>query len=43
MTEAKSVRVLIDTVYEPHWQHYQDRFGKTIAGFSRTSRSSETG
>lgn len=33
MTEAKSVRVLIDTVYEPHWQHYQDRFGKTIAGF----------
>ena len=33
MTEAKSCRLLIDAVYEPHWQHYADDFGKTIAGF----------
>ena len=31
--DTDSVRVLIDTVYEPHWQHYADDFGKTIAGF----------
>lgn len=28
-----SVRVLIDTVYEPHYARYQDDFGKTFAGF----------
>ena len=33
MTQADSVRVLIDTVYESHWQHYAADFGKTIAGF----------
>ena len=33
MTEKKSCRLLIDAVYEPHWQHYADDFGKTIAGF----------
>ncbi|MBR2823228.1 MAG: hypothetical protein IKE24_06065 [Clostridia bacterium] len=33
MTEADSVRVLIDAVYEPHWQHYAPDFGHTIAGF----------
>ena len=33
MMDRKSVRVLIDAVYEPHWQHYADDFGKTIAGF----------
>ena len=33
MTQADSVRVLIDAVYEPHWQHYAADFGKTIAGF----------
>ena len=33
MTQADSVRVLIDTVYEPHWQRYAADFGKTIAGF----------
>ncbi|SFG63104.1 hypothetical protein SAMN04487761_1327 [Lachnospiraceae bacterium C7] len=33
MIQEKSVRVLIDTVYEPHWEHYKDDFGKTIAGF----------
>ena len=30
---AASVRLLIDAVYEPHWQHYAADFGKTIAGF----------
>ena len=33
MTERDSVRVLIDAVYEPHWQHYGADFGKTICGF----------
>lgn len=33
VTEKESCRVLIDAVYEPHWQHYADDFGKTIAGF----------
>lgn len=33
MTEEDSVRVLIDAVYEPHWQRYEKEFGKTIAGF----------
>ncbi len=33
MTERDSVRVLIDAVYEPHWQHYSADFGKTLAGF----------
>jgi len=33
MMEEKSCRLLIDQVYEPHWQHYREHFGKTIAGF----------
>lgn len=33
MTEEESCRLLIDAVYEPHWQHYADEFGKTIVGF----------
>ena len=33
VTQRESVRVLIDAVYEPHWQHYCADFGKTIAGF----------
>lgn len=33
MTDPESCRVLIDAVYEPHWQHYAADFGKTIAGF----------
>lgn len=33
MTQAKSVRILIDEVYEAHWQHYAPLFGNTIAGF----------
>lgn len=28
-----SCKVLLDTVYEAHWQHYGKLFGKTIAGF----------
>ena len=30
---AESVRVLIDAVYEPHYEHYREYFGDTIAGF----------
>lgn len=33
MLDAKSCRLLIDAVYEPHWEHYKQDFGKTIAGF----------
>ena len=33
MIDKDSVRVLIDTVYEPHYEHYKDDFGKTFAGF----------
>ncbi|MDO4285045.1 MAG: glycosyl hydrolase [Eubacteriales bacterium] len=33
MTDRASCRLLIDAVYEPHWQHYEEDFGKTIAGF----------
>ncbi len=33
MLDWKSCRVLIDAVYEPHYQHYADDFGTTIAGF----------
>ncbi len=33
MINEESVKVLIDTVYESHFAHYGDEFGKTIAGF----------
>jgi hypothetical protein len=33
MMDEASCRVLIDTVYEPHYAHYKDDFGNTIAGF----------
>lgn len=33
MMDHDSCRVLIDAVYEPHYAHYKDDFGKTIAGF----------
>lgn len=33
MMDARSCRILIDAVYEPHYEHYKDEFGKTIAGF----------
>lgn len=31
--DAESVKVLIDAVYEPHFEHYQKDFGDTFAGF----------
>lgn len=33
MLDARSVRLLIDAVYEKHWEHYHDLFGTVIAGF----------
>ncbi len=33
MMDQDSCRVLIDAVYEPHYAHYKNDFGKTIAGF----------
>lgn len=33
MLDPTSCRLLLDAVYEPHWQHYAADFGKTIAGF----------
>ena len=33
MLDPASCKLLLDAVYEPHWQHYQADFGKTIAGF----------
>ena len=33
MMDEESCRILIDTVYETHWEHYKEEFGKTIAGF----------
>lgn len=33
MMSKASCKVLLDTVYEAHWQHYKELFGKTIAGF----------
>ena len=33
ITQAESCRILIDAVYEPHWQHYAADFGTTIVGF----------
>ncbi len=33
MMDEDSCRILIEAVYEPHWERYKDEFGKTIAGF----------
>ena len=33
LIDAASCKVLLDTVYEPHYAHYAADFGKTIAGF----------
>ena len=33
MLDEASCRVQIDAVYEPHYAHYKDDFGSTIAGF----------
>lgn len=31
--DAQSCRLLLDAVYEPHYEHFKDEFGKTIVGF----------
>lgn len=33
MLDEESCRLLIDAVYEPHYAHYKEEFGKTILGF----------
>lgn len=33
MLDQESCRTLLDAVYEPHFHHYGEEFGKTIAGF----------
>lgn len=33
MLDKASCRVLIDAVYEPHYTHYKEDFGSTVAGF----------
>lgn len=33
MVDKASCRIQIDAVYEPHYEHYKEEFGKTIAGF----------
>lgn len=33
MLDRQSCKILLDAVYEPHYAHFQDDFGKTIAGF----------
>ncbi len=33
MLDKDSCRILLDAVYEPHYQHYGKYFGSTIAGF----------
>lgn len=33
MVDKKSARIQIEAVYEPHFEHYKEEFGKTIAGF----------
>lgn len=33
MLEMDSVKILIKEVYEQHYAHYKDKFGKVIAGF----------
>lgn len=33
LIDTESVRVLLDSVYEPHYRHFQKEFGGTIAGF----------
>lgn len=29
----ESVQLVLDEIYEPHYRHYKDEFGKTFAGF----------
>lgn len=42
MMDKESCKVLIDTVYEPHYQHYKDDFGLPLQASFPMSRKSET-
>ena len=33
LIDSESVETLIEAVYQPHYEHYKDEFGKTFAGF----------
>ncbi len=33
LLNKESVKVQLKAVYEPHWEHYKQEFGKTIVGF----------
>ena len=33
LMDEQSCRIQIDAVYEPHYAHYKDKFGRVIAGF----------
>ncbi len=33
MLDEASCQKQIDAVYQPHWEHFSDKFGKTIVGF----------
>ncbi|MGN1193118.1 MAG: hypothetical protein ACI4S0_10675 [Dorea sp.] len=33
MMDQESCKILIDQVYEPHYEHYKEKFGTVIAGF----------
>lgn len=33
LLDRDAVAFFLDTVYEPHWQHYGERFGNVFAGF----------
>ncbi|MCX4315064.1 MAG: glycosyl hydrolase [Lachnospiraceae bacterium] len=33
MIDKASCAKLIEAVYEPHWEHYKEEFGKTLVGF----------
>ncbi len=33
MLDSASCRVLLEAVYEPHYEHLKDEFGKTVLGF----------
>ena len=33
LLDRDAVAFFLDTVYEPHWQHYKEKFGNVFAGF----------
>ncbi len=39
LADTDSVKLLIDTVYEPHYKRYPKEFGKSIAGFFSDHRT----